>query len=91
MAKTIRELWYGNIDPIDRCGAHDAQTIQLASLMERNRKALYSLTTSQQQEIFQKYVDCSEEYLLRQMELAFCSGFSLSCRFLTEAFSQCEE
>ena len=41
----------------------------------RNREALREGLTAAQSEILQKYIDCSEEYLLRMMELAFYDGF----------------
>ena len=43
--------------------------------MERNRETLREELTAAQSEILQKYIDCSEEYLLRMMELAFYGGF----------------
>lgn len=38
-----------------------------------------------QKEIFQKYIDCSEDYLLRLTELAFCDGFCLGSHLATES------
>ena len=88
MSDTLKNLWYGNIAPFDRCGAHDPETNHLAALMERNRENLIKLSTPEQQEILQKYVDCADEYWIHQMELAFYRGFSLSCQLLTAAYSQ---
>lgn len=91
MSSTLKDLWYGNIAPFDRCGIRDAELNQLSVLMARNKEALCSITTPQQQAVFQKYIDCAEEFLIHQMELAFCEGFSLSCKLLTESFSHDSE
>ena len=75
--QTIIDLWNGNIAPCEHCGAHDAEAKHLFGLMERNRETLREGMTAAQIEIFQKYIDCSEEYLLRMLEVAFSDGFCL--------------
>lgn len=82
--RTITELWNGNIAPCEQCGAHDPETNHLIHLMERNRAGLCEGLTEKQMEIFQKYMDCSEEYLLRMLELAFCDGFCLGGKLAME-------
>lgn len=84
MLKTISELWNGNIAPVEHCGAHDAGANHLSCLIERNRESLRNIMTPEQKELFQKYMDCSEEYLLRMMELAFCDGFCIGGRLAIE-------
>lgn len=76
--QTIIDLWNGNIAPVEHCGSRDPQANELVCLMERNHKNLSDGLTQAQRETFQKYIDCSEEYLLRMMELAFCDGFCLA-------------
>lgn len=56
----------------------------MSGLIERNRDALYEGLTAAQKETFQKYIDCSEEYLLRMLELAFCDGFCLGGKLVAE-------
>lgn len=87
MMQTIADLWNGNIVPCDNCGAHDRQINELVVLMARNRDNLNKEISPAQQVIFEKYIDCAEEYLLRLMEQAFCDGFSLASRLLMEALS----
>ena len=87
MLQTITDLWNGNIAPVEHCGAHDADANHLIGLMERNREALREGLTAAQKETFQKYVDCSEEYLLRMLELAFSDGFCLGSRLAVEFLS----
>lgn len=83
----IRNLWNGSIAPCEHCGSRDPETKHLTGLMERNRECLRSGLTAAQMEVFQKYIDCSEEYFLRMQELAFCDGFYLSSRLTTEALT----
>ena len=85
MRQTISDLWNGNIAPCEHCGSHDPTANKLISLIERNREKLSSGLTEAQMDTFQKYMDCSEEYLLHMLELAFCDGFSLGSKLTVEA------
>jgi len=78
--QTIIDLWNGNIAPCEHCGSHDPKINKLMCLIERNRENLCAGLTEAQMETFQKYMDCSDEYLLRMLELAFCDGFCLGCK-----------
>ena len=82
--KTITDLWYGNIAPCERCGSHDPLIHNLMGLISRNREKLSSGLTEAQMESFQKYMDCSDEYLLRMLELAFYDGFCLGSKLVME-------
>lgn len=82
--QTILDLWNGNIAPCEHCGAHDPEVNQLISLIEQNRENLSRGLTEAQMETFQKYIDCSEEYLLRMLELAFIDGFCLGGKLILE-------
>ena len=85
MYSTIKDLWNGNIAPCERCGCHDTEVNHLIGLMERNREVLREGLTAAQKETLQKYIDCSEEYLLRILELAFCDGFCLGSKLVMES------
>lgn len=87
MTQTITDLWNGNIAPCEHCGARDAEAAHLIGLMEQNKGNLCSGLTAAQKETFQKYIDCSEEYLLRMLELAFRDGFCLGSRLATESLT----
>ena len=82
--KTIIDLWNGNIAPCEHCGSHDPVINNLIGLIERNREKLSSGLTEAQMETLQKYVECSDEYLLRMLELAFCDGFCLDSKLVME-------
>ncbi len=87
MMQTITDLWNGNIAPCERCGAKNPEVNNLLGLIERNRNVLQEGLTAAQMETFQKYIDASDEYLLRMLELAFCDGFRLGSRLTTEALT----
>lgn len=84
MAQTISDLWNGNIAPCEHCGAHDIKANQLYCLMEQNRDILSGSLSTIQKETLRKYIDCSEDYLLRMMELAFCDGMCLGMKLAIE-------
>lgn len=85
--QTITDLWNGNIAPCEHCGSHDAEVNHLIGLMEQNRDNLCEGLTELQKETFQKYIGCSEEYLLRMLELAFCDGFCLGSKLTAESLA----
>lgn len=84
MQQTIIDLWNGNIAPCEHCGSHDPVVNNLMGLIDRNREKLSSGLTEAQMETFQKYMDCSDEYLFRMLELAFYDGFSLGGKLVME-------
>ena len=85
MNDTIIDLWYGAVAPWETCGVGDKQSIQLCALRERHRVTLHGGLNDAQREVFRKYQQCSEEYLLRMMELAFRDGYCLASRLAAEA------
>lgn len=84
--QTIIDLWNGNVAPCEHCGSHDPVINNLIGLIERNREKLSDGVTEAQRETFQKYMDCSDEYLLRMLELAFCDGFCLGGKLAIETW-----
>jgi len=82
--QTILDLWNGNISPYEHCGSHDPVIKNLTELIERNRENLSGGLSEAQMETFQKYMDCSDEYLLRMLELAFHDGFCLGSKLVME-------
>lgn len=84
MTNTIEALWNGELAFCEHCGAYDQRANELVARMARSRDRLCEGLTEEQKEVFQSYVDQSEAYVLRMMELAFCDGFSVAARLLTE-------
>ena len=82
--QTIIEVWNGNNAPCETCGAHDADANRLLCVMELKREILREGLTAIQADILQKYIESSEEYLLRMMELAFRDGFCTGGKMVME-------
>lgn len=87
MKETIAELWYGNIAPVEYCGANDKEINRLLMLMERNRNCLSSQLNEAQMTELEKYVDYSDKYAFRSALLSFIEGFSLGSKIMAEALA----
>ena len=84
MTRTIEALWNGDLAFCEHCGAHDSEANRLIRETAKNRDALLAQLSQEQQMLLQSYVDQTERYTLRMMELAFRDGFSVGVRLLTE-------
>lgn len=85
MTQTIEALWNGELAFAEHCGAHDAQANQLVRELGQSRDSLLEQMSQPQRELLERYVDQTERYTLRMMELAFRDGFSVGVGLLTEA------
>lgn len=90
MKTMITKLWNGDFSPIENCGKNDPQTQELIRLMELSRDKLYRSLSEAQQPLLENYTINTSEYISLLSEQAFCEGFSLCARLLTEAFSTTE-
>ena len=85
MTQTIEALWNGELAFAEHCGAHDQQANQLVRELGKSRESLLEQMSQPQRELLERYVDQTERYTLRMMELAFRDGFSVGVGLLTEA------
>ena len=83
--QTIIDLWYGNIAPCEHCGSHDPKLNKLIGQIERHRNDVSKCLDPAKSETFQKYIDSSEAYWLRMLELAFSDGFCLGSKLAIES------
>lgn len=88
MKPTIEDLWNGNITSAEKCGVGDPEIGNLVILIERHKELLNKELGQQQKSIFEKYVDCTEEYMCLISKCAFSDGFSLASKLMTEALSE---
>ena len=84
MTQTIEALWNGELAFAEHCGAHDSQANQLVRELGQSRDSLLVQMSLPQRELLERYVDQTERYTLRMMELAFRDGFSVGVRLLAE-------
>ena len=87
MAKTISQLWNGDLAPIQDLSTHNPELKALEPLIEHNLTTLTDHLSAPLRSLFQNYSDCIDEYFLLAREQAFCDGFSLGMKLLSEAFS----
>lgn len=87
MTNTITDLWRGDLAPCDQCGAQNPQINRIHILLEQHQQSLCGTLTPEQRLLFERFVDCGQDYLIRLMEQAFCDGFSLSSGLLIDALS----
>lgn len=88
MKQTLERLWNGQIAPGANCGVNDREIEDVHILMERNREDLNRELGERQKAIFGKYVDCADEYCYLISAQAFCDGFCLASKLLTEALAE---
>lgn len=88
MQSILTELWNGNIAPMERYGQNDREINNLTKLIEKNESNLITTLNDDQKITFEKYTDCLDEYSSLMTQHAFCQGFRLGCRFLTEALAK---
>lgn len=85
MGNLLKELWYGNISPIDTNG-NTKETKEVSQLLAKNGVKVEEFLGKEGREFFDKYRECSAEYESLISEEAFICGFCLGMRFLAEAF-----
>ena len=84
---TLENLYYGNIVPHDYEVHRDSEYYVTAQQVVRYEKELSATLTEQQKETLQKIKDNHTELLCLGERDAFCRGFSLAVKLITEAMS----
>ena len=84
---TPENLYYGNIAPHDYVVPRDSEYYVTAQLVVRHENELSTTLTEQQKEILQKIKDNHTDLLCLGERDAFCRGFSLAVKMITEAMS----
>ena len=84
---TLENLYYGNIAPHDYEAPRGSEYYVTAQLIVRHENELSATLTEQQKETLQKIKDNHTELLCLGERDAFCRGFSLAVKLITEAMS----
>ena len=80
----IEELWYGNIAPCERDFKKDSVYSELLGYIVKHENDLRRLLNDEGKEIFEKYIECTNEmYGISERE-AFAGGFTLGARIMIE-------
>lgn len=91
MTKTIAQLWYGNIGPINSLGYNNDQMKDLEDTNERIAEKIRKLLAEEGKELFEKYCDNMNKYLLVSSEQAFCDGYCIGTKITAEAFAAADD
>ena len=84
---TLENLYYGNIAPHEYKVERGSEYDVTAKLVIRHEQELSATLTEQQNTILEKIKDNHTELMNLGEHDAFCRGFSLAVRLLTEAMS----
>ena len=88
MTNTIEALWNGELSFCEHCGARDPEANRLVGLMAKSRDGLWDGLSEAQRDLFQAYIDQSEDYLGRMMGMAFRDGFCVGVQLMAEGLRE---
>lgn len=90
MSNTIEQLYRGQIDPKSVLGNGNVEMRRTEMLIEKNFYKLKENLNEDTKVILEKYSQCIDEYIVLISEQAFCDGFCLGTRILSEAVGGAE-
>ncbi len=85
MYKMIEELWHGNIVPQTDSRNNSLEMKQLMEYIARHHDDLLKTLNDKQQETFEKFNDCWNEYIELAEKAIFSYAFKLGARLTYEA------
>lgn len=87
--KTIAKLWNGELEPVRYSGMNNREMKRLWGLIQKNFEELeHSIA---EKELLKRYDDSINEYIILTAEQAFCDGFSLGAKIVSEAINGAEK
>ena len=91
MGNTINELWHGNIVPQEDSRTNSKVMKELMGYIARHSEDLGKLLNEEQQEMFEKYQECWNEYVSLAEAAIFEYAFKLGARLTHEALIDSQE
>lgn len=85
MSQTIAQLYRGQLEPKSVLGNGNVELKRAEILIENNYKKLKENLNEETNVILEKYSDHIKEYVMLINEQAFCDGFCLGMKILSEA------
>ena len=83
----IKELWHGNIIPQEDSRTNSKEMKELLGYMSRHHEDLEKSFTDEQKEIFEKFHDCWDEYIILAEAAIFEYAFRLGARLTMDVQS----
>lgn len=90
MQNTIEQLYMGQIEPRNVLGNSNVELRRIEILRENNYNKLKDNLGEKTKIILEKYNECIDDYIFTISEQAFCDGFCLGMRILSEAIGGAE-
>lgn len=90
MSNIISQLYKGELDPESLLGNSNVELRKTEVLIEKNFNKIKENLDEDTVEILNKYRDCINEYIVLSNEQAFCDGFCLGTRMVSEAVGGAE-
>lgn len=91
MTNTLARIWNGDITPVAYLGTNNKEIRDLENLMCRITKKIEGEYNEKAKDLFEKYQDCNNEYISLLAEQAFCDGFGIAVKIMTEALGNAKE
>ncbi len=88
MKSIIKELWRGNIMPLEDSRHNTSEMKQLLEYISRHNNDLLKTMTDEQKEIFEKLEDCWGEYVTYAEEAIFEYAFKLGMQIAIETLTE---
>lgn len=86
--RLLEEFWYGNIEPTEYGTSSNKGYKKLVKLIFRNEEKLKATMTDEQEELFEKYIDCVRENQVITGCLIFQNSFKLGARMMLEVMEE---
>lgn len=90
MPNTIAQLFRGQLEPKNLLGNGNTEMRRTGLMIENNYNKLKDKLNKDDKEVFEKYNHLIDEYIALITEQAFCDGFCMSARILSEAVGGAE-
>ena len=84
--KILEELWYGNINPMERPFQRQRRFDKAFRMLTKNEEKLLETLNDQEKDLFDKFKACYDEMIQITECQTFIKGFKLGARFFTECF-----
>ncbi len=91
MSRILKELFYGNLEPSVKLEENDPRLRHLERLIGRHLETLEKKLCKEDKTVFEKYIECCNEYEFLVTEKAFCDGFCMATRIVAEAMCLSEK
>ena len=88
MKNLVKELYYGNVCPNERCGADNLEIKQIYNKIQKKRAEITRLLPDSQQGALTAYDDLLSELSSLYCEEYFENGFRLGAKLIINIFSK---